>query len=295
MAAAGAGGINRALALVVALLVGLASYGTCLEHSAIGRVRLQDSRRVCVHGDEPVLRVTPRRALYGTCVPEGGGRSRWVKIVLESLEPGHHYSVRFSYVARGERVIEMMLETLLSNGTSIYATDEDIDVKVILNQSRRGLVDAGGVWNRHIRNSQALVPPPLDPEEAADDKRELLDTRFKFLNPVDDLKHLRVEAVYLHIRLGLQHYVPEAFGTQPMAPARKGEGEEPDHDAAHPHFFEFDVLLADRAVAKISVSLLPIVMVTVTFFMLANLYVVSRWRRFVRRTADPVNPHYPYV
>ena len=143
--------------------------------------------------------------------------------------------------------------------------------------------------------TQALVPPPLDPQEAPDDKRELLDTRFKFLNPVDDLKHLSVEAVYLHIRLGLQHYVPEAFGTQPMAPAPKGEGEEPDHDAAQPHFFEFDVLLADRAVAKITVSLLPIVMVTVTFFMIANLHVVSRWRRFVRRTADPVNPHYPHV
>ena len=220
----------------------------------------------------------------------------WSRAALENLEQGHQYSIRISYSElQRTHAFDLKLETVLSDGTSVFTNEGDIDLKVIFNQNGGGgLVSGRGSFAEG--DSRALKP-------TASIRQELLDTQIKFLDLKDNLQHLQVRQVYLHIRIRCKGLPSGDLGDElgvftntermdgPDTSAGQHNAEASSNNGKKKKFFEFDILVSEKRRSKVEVDFIPIVLACISFFVLMNLYIVRRWHRFVTRAPDPVSPY----
>jgi hypothetical protein len=122
-----------------------------------------------------------------------------------------------------------------------------------------------------------------------------LDTYVKFLNPLHTAEEeTPIEQIILHIRI-----TPEGLPSGELynKVGVFSETERSHSDAAVPEkkaqgmeaFFEFDILLTENVVGVVDLEIIPIVLVCVSFFMVANFYILRKWHRYVTREAQILN------
>ena len=273
---------------VLAMLLGHAS--------CIGQVqRAKNGRTFCPGSADNVLTVSPKKPLFDSCVLPNRD---WHRVSLENLQSGHYYSIRLSYVALRTHVIDMKIETILSNGTSIIICKSNFQSKVVFKHPSPK--DSGVLYDtsRLGRYSSPFLPAVnrvapsshgSSGSHGSMSNRELLDTYVNFLNPLHNVKDSEIEKIYLYLRvmpMGLpsgELYDEVGVYTETERQdsrgnthlRKKGENSQP--------FFEFDILLAEKVVRSADVDIIPVLLVCITLFLLMNLYVLRRWHRYVTR------------
>ncbi len=270
-----------------------------VQQRADGRTYCQRDSSFALFGSaaigasQQVPAVTPKRPIYGVCILQN---TEWHKVALENLEAGHHYSIRLSYIALRTHIIDMFLETVLANGTSVFSSGSNFVSKVIVPYKRaaQGGPEKGKMGSQDaVANSAIQTAVEQDYGSLLGHDRELLDTSIKSLDPLamGQGPGEKIEKMYLLLRItpkGLpsgelysEHGVyteterHESYVTQsPDARQSAGAG-------ASAPFFQFDMVVAEKVSQTLTVDILPILLVCTTIFLLMNMYVLRRWQAYI--------------
>jgi len=255
---------------------------------SIGQVRRAKNGRTFCPGSstDTVLTVSPKKPLYKSCLYPN---DKWHRVLVDNLVQGRHYSIRLSYIALRTYTINLKLETILTNGTSIFTDSNKLESQVILKHRERSVVQRDRLVTQSrfykFYNSQYEKDfhDGSEKREAArtGSERELLDTYVKFLNPVHSIEESHIEKMYLYIRI-----VPEGlpsgelyneFGVYTASERQESQA----YHAKNTEFFEFDILIAEQVLKTVQMDIVPILLVCITIFLLMNLYVLRRWHRYL--------------
>ena len=292
------------LLLLLSLLLGLLTSSRVLGFRCIGQVQQTENGRIfCPGNSHTVLTLSPTKPLYSSCVVPN---KEWHRVRLSDLQDGYHYSIRLSYIALRTHLIDMKLEAVLRNGSSIITDRNNFDSRVMIfsypgetsgvGKNSEGSHNSGLKLSRYNSPfgpslARRASPASLRPPHGSD--RELLDTSVKFLNPLHTMEAgFQIEEVILHIRI-----TPEGLPSGELYNEvgvfseceRSSEALPPKKAGGKEAFFEFDMLLTENIVSAVNLEIITIVLICVSFFMVANFYLLKKWHRYITRVTEDTN------